>query len=170
MVNKIYSNYQISNDFCFAKSRKHRNSESRKLGNTETRKFGNSETTQVPSRPSYIRLLYYRRTFDLVSIRFNFILSYATPSSPQEKIWVGNSKICKESNNPIYQPADEQQPAVLYESTDNTCVPLVGNKSGAAENDNPLYDVGDVASTHVYAEPISSPQKNVVYDKPDVKI
>ena len=66
MVNILYSNYKIRNDFCFVETRNLGNTETqnlgntetRNLGNTETRKLGNSETrklgnTEVPSRPSY---------------------------------------------------------------------------------------------------------------------
>ena len=44
MVNKIYSNYQISNDFCFAETRNIGNTETQNLGNSETQKLGSWET------------------------------------------------------------------------------------------------------------------------------
>ncbi len=96
--------------------------------------------------------------------------SYANPSSPQESVWIGNNKICKESKNPIYEPSDIQEPAHLYASTDNTSEPLVENQGRTATSENPLYGVGDLSiNSHVYAEPISQKQ-NVVYDEPYVKV
>ena len=47
MVNKIYSNYQISNDFCFAETRNIGNTETQNLGNSETQKLGISETQKL---------------------------------------------------------------------------------------------------------------------------
>lgn len=83
-------------------------------------------------------------------------------------MWVGNSKICKEGKNPIYEPAESQEgSAVVYSSTDNTYAPLVNN--GAAQSDNPLYGVADISGSHDYAEPNSTRQK-VVYDEPDVQV
>ena len=88
---------------------------------------------------------------------FNFIivysckLPYSYASSQQEKVWAENSKICKESNNPIYEPT--QQAAAFYESVDNTYEQM--DKDKTAETENPLYDVGEVTSTLVCREPIT---------------
>jgi hypothetical protein len=97
-----------------------------------------------------------------------FFLSYANPSSPQEKVWVGNSKVCKEGRNPIYEPTEGPEPPALYASPDNTYEPLVENQGHAAQSENPLYGEGEVAISHVYAEP-NSQQQNILYDEPDVK-
>ena len=98
-----------------------------------------------------------------------YLFSYANPSPPQEKVWIGSSKICKESKNPIYESSDGQEPAALYASAENSYEPLVENQGRAVESENPLYGVGDMASSHVYAEP-SSQQQNVVYDEPNVDV
>lgn len=76
--------------------------------------------------------------------------------------------MCKEGSNPIYEPTDGQEPAALYTSTENTYEPLVGKEGRALKSENPLYGVGDVAASHVYAEP-GSPSPNV-YDEPNVKV
>ncbi|CAB4008022.1 Hypothetical predicted protein [Paramuricea clavata] len=94
---------------------------------------------------------------------------YANPSSPQEKVWVGNSRVCKEGRNPIYEPMEGPEPPALYASPDNTYEPLVENQGHAAQSENPLYGVGEVAIPHVYAEP-SSQKQNILYDEPDVKV
>ncbi|CAB3988260.1 Hypothetical predicted protein [Paramuricea clavata] len=93
---------------------------------------------------------------------------YANPSSSQENVWVGNSRVCKEGGNPIYEPTEGPEPPALYASPDNTCERQVENQGHAAESENPLYDVGEVAISHVYEEP-NSQQRNIVYDVSDVK-
>ena len=77
-------------------------------------------------------------------------ISYSYASLPQEKVWAKNSKICKESYNPIYEPTEDQQATALYESADNTYEQVDEDK--AAETENPLYDVGEVTSTLVIRE------------------
>ncbi|XP_028403635.1 cubilin-like isoform X2 [Dendronephthya gigantea] len=97
-----------------------------------------------------------------------YSLSYANPS-PQERIWIGSSrKVCKESKNPIYEAAEGQEPVALYCSVDATNEPLVKNGAGAAQSNNPLYDVGGVTLvSHEYAEP-NEQKKGIVYDEPRV--
>ena len=82
--------------------------------------------------------------------------SYATPSSPAEKLWPGVTSISREGRNPIYEPGDETTCC----STDNETY----EAAHGAESKNPLYNAPDVQP--LYTEPTTSNDERY-YDLPE---
>lgn len=75
-------------------------------------------------------------------------------TSPEEKLWLASSKICKESRNPIYQSGDDDATSNVYCSADNItykpAIPITGDVN------NPLYDTPDVRMSSIYTDPTTS--------------